>query len=1153
MKEIQFTDLDLPLKKLFIQFLAKNNIDFSKLKDSRFMHTKIKIRGLKGKNTNVVVSPEDVEHIARCTSKPNLFHLNCTDDAWRYKRKKTPKTGRRLSRPRKSSLGRTRRAGGGRKNAGDEKENIGGDPYQKFRKLEKQISSPYKAGGRDRGFDGQARSPNKVSGGVNEADLRRSASGKPGRVRVKSALNGRSKTPSKRSMRRIGGVGGGRGPGKKQGQAKTPKKKKKHKKGKNRFQGLNANSDVKNLPFEGQRASQPGAGLQRDNIFRRYAPDKNLPKISNPGSRRTPGGKEGEGLMDYTYKSYPSSPSPSPTKSQFNDLLQANLSAEVENELIRVEMQSVEDPESRFNANAGVSGQRGLVFGPDDPSHQTLNRRDFEGYYVSDEEKEGSQRPQKPRSSSKSRKRRGKSGENSTSKINRKKQKNKIPINTGSRRRTAGLTPTQKLPITRLKKAEVEYQPYYNLMGNRMVSSYSKRDRMKEYERQRKKLEQAQQIDKDFDSVRSQKQKKQNEDMDLERGRKAKELEESLEAPRDAQDGRIRAGSLEKSAKNLGQKSRKNLGNKANKGAKKKKGGAGEGKKKKKRAKKRPRLITSQEVMKGLGGDGVVLSLNILGGTQRGGAQGGPLRGELVIRNSGDLGSIRQLERLLGAELILDPGKGVAKMNVDRSKQNGGGLGRRAQPKPKIDRLQLEKIMGENAAHEVRSDSKNIIPDQQKRSEDAPKSKKSESDEKPKFSEKEKKSESESKSRQQRASIDQDVSSSTPSSIQFPPENRIPEKYPPRGGNRKAYHNSNKGQRTQNYEEYKINAPSNPNKTNSKKNSSLKPPTPSEDTQQQPNKPLRKSQVDFDSGSGDEEEIDLDKINGKQKTFKEVLAEDAGLKKSQTVEDSSGMASLPLNDVSSKEPEPADSSERAAARNKVGGDSSSGMIERRKGPISEDFFASDLNPGEEDFRAAVARRANPKKVYKKDEDDKVSKASLEEPRRANAEQDEPRKYESHQHGGSALKKAPKKPNPGFVIEEDDEGFGVDFGRSQLPDSPEAPVRGGRQPERGGGGLKPPERKSNFDKIMETERSSQPTDNHYMKTQEIQIVESHGIDYHSGSEEGEELADLDLRSRSRGDGGAPREPPRGDFRRQNTQENPKNRVLGGKGKFRIFDF
>lgn len=93
MKEIQFSNLSLDLKKQFIYFLAKNNIDFQRMNDSRFMKTKIRITNSKsGKSpARIVLKPEDIEHLCRKKGTPSKYHLNCGDDAWgHHRRQHTP-------------------------------------------------------------------------------------------------------------------------------------------------------------------------------------------------------------------------------------------------------------------------------------------------------------------------------------------------------------------------------------------------------------------------------------------------------------------------------------------------------------------------------------------------------------------------------------------------------------------------------------------------------------------------------------------------------------------------------------------------------------------------------------------------------------------------------------------------------------------------------------------------------------------------------------------------------------------------------------------------------------------------------------------------------------------------------------------------------
>lgn len=93
MKEITFTELSLDLKKQFIYFLAKNNIDFHRLKDSRFMRTVIRITNSKSNRSpaRIVLSNEDIEHLCR-KSNTNCakFHVGCNQEAWMNQRKLSP-------------------------------------------------------------------------------------------------------------------------------------------------------------------------------------------------------------------------------------------------------------------------------------------------------------------------------------------------------------------------------------------------------------------------------------------------------------------------------------------------------------------------------------------------------------------------------------------------------------------------------------------------------------------------------------------------------------------------------------------------------------------------------------------------------------------------------------------------------------------------------------------------------------------------------------------------------------------------------------------------------------------------------------------------------------------------------------------------------
>lgn len=97
MREIQFSNLTLDLKKQFIYFLAKNDIDFHRLKDTRFLRTKIRITNSKSNKSpaRIVLKPEDIDHLCRKRGKPSKYHIHCTEDAWAHGgRGHSPKIGK---------------------------------------------------------------------------------------------------------------------------------------------------------------------------------------------------------------------------------------------------------------------------------------------------------------------------------------------------------------------------------------------------------------------------------------------------------------------------------------------------------------------------------------------------------------------------------------------------------------------------------------------------------------------------------------------------------------------------------------------------------------------------------------------------------------------------------------------------------------------------------------------------------------------------------------------------------------------------------------------------------------------------------------------------------------------------------------------------
>lgn len=105
MKEIDFSTLTLDLKKQFIYFLAKNDIDFQSLKNSRFMTTKIRITGANNKPTRIVIKPEDVWHLANKSKKISKYHINCQEDALHYR---TPEKNGRSPKSKKTQKSKNR-------------------------------------------------------------------------------------------------------------------------------------------------------------------------------------------------------------------------------------------------------------------------------------------------------------------------------------------------------------------------------------------------------------------------------------------------------------------------------------------------------------------------------------------------------------------------------------------------------------------------------------------------------------------------------------------------------------------------------------------------------------------------------------------------------------------------------------------------------------------------------------------------------------------------------------------------------------------------------------------------------------------------------------------------------------------------------------
>ena len=90
MKEINFSDLPLDLKKQFIYFLSKNKVDFQQLGKSRFMHTKIRLVSDQG-DAEVVVRRKDFSELAKKKKEISPYHRKCVEESWLNQREKKSK------------------------------------------------------------------------------------------------------------------------------------------------------------------------------------------------------------------------------------------------------------------------------------------------------------------------------------------------------------------------------------------------------------------------------------------------------------------------------------------------------------------------------------------------------------------------------------------------------------------------------------------------------------------------------------------------------------------------------------------------------------------------------------------------------------------------------------------------------------------------------------------------------------------------------------------------------------------------------------------------------------------------------------------------------------------------------------------------------
>lgn len=89
MKEINFSDLTQDLKKQFLYFLARNNINFYRLRDSNCLRTKIRITNSQSGRSaaRIVLKPEDIESLCRERNAEDSHHLDSAQLPWKHRRK----------------------------------------------------------------------------------------------------------------------------------------------------------------------------------------------------------------------------------------------------------------------------------------------------------------------------------------------------------------------------------------------------------------------------------------------------------------------------------------------------------------------------------------------------------------------------------------------------------------------------------------------------------------------------------------------------------------------------------------------------------------------------------------------------------------------------------------------------------------------------------------------------------------------------------------------------------------------------------------------------------------------------------------------------------------------------------------------------------
>jgi hypothetical protein len=84
-KEVLFSDLPLELKKQFLHHLSKNDVEFQKLQDGRYLQAQVKIVESKGEK-RLVMPPGKQTMKEREMNKDHRFHKDCMYSNWEQQR-----------------------------------------------------------------------------------------------------------------------------------------------------------------------------------------------------------------------------------------------------------------------------------------------------------------------------------------------------------------------------------------------------------------------------------------------------------------------------------------------------------------------------------------------------------------------------------------------------------------------------------------------------------------------------------------------------------------------------------------------------------------------------------------------------------------------------------------------------------------------------------------------------------------------------------------------------------------------------------------------------------------------------------------------------------------------------------------------------------